>query len=165
MAIELRGAFASRTEAETIALGRALAPLLEPDDVIALSGDLGAGKTCLTKGVAAGLGVSEHVTSPTFNIMLEHHGRLELYHFDLYRLERADQLEDIDFFGTLEAGGVSLIEWGERFPQAMPEDYLAVEISIAEDDSRSFTLVCFGPRAERLASAWIAACGDAAVTG
>ncbi|TDB39450.1 MAG: tRNA (adenosine(37)-N6)-threonylcarbamoyltransferase complex ATPase subunit type 1 TsaE [Actinobacteria bacterium] len=156
MAISLKGAIASRTEAETIALGGMLAPLLEPDDVIALSGDLGAGKTCLTKGVASGLGVVEHVTSPTFNIMLEHHGRLTLYHFDLYRLERADQLEDIDFFAALEAGGACIIEWGERFPERMPEDYLAVEISIAEDDTRHFTLVAYGPRGDRLANAWLA---------
>ncbi|PKQ37079.1 MAG: tRNA (adenosine(37)-N6)-threonylcarbamoyltransferase complex ATPase subunit type 1 TsaE [Actinobacteria bacterium HGW-Actinobacteria-1] len=157
MPVTLPDAITSRTEAETIALGTMLAPLLEPDDVVALSGDLGAGKTCLTKGVAAGLGVAEHVTSPTFNIMLEHHGRLELYHFDLYRLERADQLEDIDFFATLEAGGACIIEWGERFPAAMPEDYLAVEISIAEDDTRHFTLVAYGPRGERLANAWLSA--------
>ncbi len=162
MAVTLTDALVTRTEAETIALGRLLAPLLEPGDVIALSGDLGAGKTCLTKGVAMGLGVAEHVTSPTFNIMLEHHGRIDLYHFDLYRLERADQLEDIDFFGTLEAGGVSLIEWGERFPEQMPDDYLAVEIAIAPDDTRRLTLVAFGPRAERLADAWVAAAGGEA---
>ena len=157
MPVTIPDAITSRSEAETIALGGLLAPLLEPMDVIALSGDLGAGKTCLTKGVAAGLGVAEHVTSPTFNIMLEHRGRLDLYHFDLYRLERADQLVDIDFFGTLEAGGVSLVEWGERFPEAMPEDYLAAEISIDDEDVRHFTLLAYGPRAERLGRDWIAA--------
>lgn len=159
MAITLADAIVTRSEADTIAVGRALAPLLEPGDVVALSGDLGAGKTCLTKGVAAGLGVQEHVTSPTFNILLEHHGRLDLYHFDLYRLQRADQLEDIDFFGTLEAGGVSLIEWGERFPGAMPDDHLAVQIGIAENECRHFTLVAHGPRGQQLASAWVAAVG------
>lgn len=157
MATVMRDALISRSEAETVSLGRELAPLLRAMDVVALSGDLGAGKTCLTRGVSAGLGVVENVTSPTFNIMLEHHGRLDLYHFDLYRLERAEQLVDIDFFGTLEAGGVSLIEWGERFPGAMPEDYLAVEISIDEDDSRRFALIAHGPRAEELAAAWVAA--------
>ncbi|MCE5191395.1 MAG: tRNA (adenosine(37)-N6)-threonylcarbamoyltransferase complex ATPase subunit type 1 TsaE [Actinomycetia bacterium] len=159
MATTLADAIVSRSEADTFAAGRALAPLLRPGDVVALSGDLGAGKTCLTKGVAAGLGIQEQVTSPTFNILLEHHGRLDLYHFDLYRLQRADQLEDIDFFGTLEAGGVSIIEWGERFPGAMPDDHLAVEIGIAEDECRHFTLVARGPRGRQLASAWVAAVG------
>ena len=85
---------------------RALAPLLVAGDVVLLSGDLGAGKTQLTKGVAEGLGVAEPVTSPTFNILLVHQGRLPLYHFDLYRLERADELEDLDYYATLEADGV-----------------------------------------------------------
>ena len=82
------------------------------------------------KGVAAGLGVAEPVTSPTFNILLVHPGRLPLYHFDLYRLERAEQLEDIDFYGTLEAGGVSRRSSGATgSPTALPDDRLAVRIA------------------------------------
>lgn len=154
----------SPTEVTTHRAGELLAGLLEPGDVVSLSGDLGAGKTCLVKGVAAGLGVAENITSPTFNIMLEHHGRLELFHFDLYRLERAEQLEDIDFFGSTEAGGVSFIEWGERFPEALPEDHLSVELLIDEDDARRLLLNPSGPRASALADAWsraFAAVGDA----
>ena len=90
--------------------------------MVVLSGDLGAGKTQLTKGLAAGLGVVEPVTSPTFNILLVHEGRIPLYHFDLYRLEFAEQLDDLDYWGTLEADGVSVVEWGDRFAEAIPEE-------------------------------------------
>lgn len=147
----------SASEAQTVGLGRVLAPLLAPDDVLSLTGDLGAGKTALVKGIAWGLGVIEPVVSPTFNILLVHRGRLALEHFDLYRLETEAQLEDVDFFETLESGGVSLIEWGERFPAALPADHLAVSIRITGDSEREITLVPSGPRSEDLGRAWAAA--------
>ncbi|HSK46403.1 MAG TPA: tRNA (adenosine(37)-N6)-threonylcarbamoyltransferase complex ATPase subunit type 1 TsaE, partial [Coriobacteriia bacterium] len=81
----------------TQACGAQLAHLVDAGDVLLLTGDLGAGKTQLTKGLAAGLGVAEPVTSPTFNMLLVHEGRVPLYHFDLYRLDRADQLDDLDY--------------------------------------------------------------------
>ena len=124
-----------------------------------LSGDLGAGKTQLTKGLAAGLGVAEPVTSPTFNILLVHQGRLPLYHFDLYRLERAEQLEDLDFCGTLEADGVSVVEWGDRFAEALPADGLVVSHAASTgDDERGLEVRAARPRGERLALAWADAC-------
>lgn len=149
------------SEEETSAAGRLLAPLLAPNDVVALTGDLGAGKTALVKGVAAGLGVTEPVVSPTFNILLVHEGRLTLYHFDLYRLEDASQLEDVDFYGMLEAGGTSLIEWGERFPSALPADHLAVVLRIRGDYEREIALVPGGPRSTALARAWLDAVEEA----
>ena len=145
------------SEQATREAGRALAGLLEPNDVLALTGDLGAGKTALTKGVGRGLGVCENVVSPTFNILLVHEGRLTLFHLDLYRLDSAAQLEDIDFFGTLEAGGVSVIEWGERFPEALPADHLSVVMRITGDESREITLVPGGTRSAELALAWATA--------
>ncbi|HEY5540545.1 MAG TPA: tRNA (adenosine(37)-N6)-threonylcarbamoyltransferase complex ATPase subunit type 1 TsaE [Coriobacteriia bacterium] len=141
----------------TEALGEAVAPLLRGGDVLLLSGDLGAGKTQLTKGVARGLGVVEPVTSPTFNILLVHEGRLPLYHFDLYRLETAHQVDDLDYWGTLEADGVSVVEWGDRFPDAMPADGLIVRISITDDDARRLELEPLGERGSQLAAAWAAA--------
>ncbi|GAB4284235.1 MAG: tRNA (adenosine(37)-N6)-threonylcarbamoyltransferase complex ATPase subunit type 1 TsaE [Coriobacteriia bacterium] len=152
-------AFTSRSAEDTRDLGRALAMALQPDDVVTLTGDLGAGKTRLTQGVATGLGVAEAVTSPTFNILLEHRGSLTLYHFDLYRLERADQLEDIAFWETLEAGGVSMIEWGERFPEALPDDHLAVVITIEPDGSRRLVPEARGERAAQLLARWESAAG------
>jgi tRNA threonylcarbamoyladenosine biosynthesis protein TsaE len=90
-------AFTTRSEQESVRAGELLAPLLRPGDVVALAGDLGAGKTQIVKGVARGLGAGEPVTSPTFNLLLVHPGVLPLYHFDLYRLERE---EDLDVLGA-----------------------------------------------------------------
>lgn len=149
-------------EAETREAGAKLAPLLEPGDVVSLTGDLGAGKTVLVKGVAAGLGVPEVVGSPTFNILLVHPGRLMLNHFDLYRLDRADQLEDVDFWGVTESGGVTFVEWGERFPEALPADHLSVSLRITGDDSREISLEPHGERASVLAGEWAGAAAGGA---
>jgi tRNA threonylcarbamoyladenosine biosynthesis protein TsaE len=149
--------------AATCTCGEALAPLLEPDDVIALTGDLGAGKTQLTKGIAIGLGVPDPVTSPTFNILLVHDGdALVLNHIDLYRLDRAEQLEDLDYFGTLESGGVSVVEWGDRFAEAIPADCVIVRLHITGDETREIEIEGRGSRGERLASAWASACSAGA---
>jgi tRNA threonylcarbamoyladenosine biosynthesis protein TsaE len=145
--------------AETAACGRALAHLVRAGDVVVLSGDLGAGKTQLTKGLAEGLGVVEPVTSPTFNILLVHEGRVPLYHFDLYRLEDADELVDLDYFATLEADGVSVVEWGDRFADAMPSEGLCVAITIEGDEARRLAITPIGTRGETLASEWLQACG------
>lgn len=140
---------------ETIELGRQLSACLRPDDVVLLSGDLGAGKTQFSKGVAAGLGVSADVTSPTFNILIEYEGSsLMLYHFDLYRLEDAEELEDIDFYGMLESGGVSLVEWGDKFPDAMPDEYLDVRIAVDGDGVRHLTATGRGDAGQRLEEAF-----------
>lgn len=146
------------------ALGEAVAVGMQAGDVVLLSGDLGAGKTQLTKGVARGLGVAEPVTSPTFNILLVHEGRLTLNHFDLYRLEQVGQLEDIDYFGTLESDGVSVVEWGDRFPWALPQDGLDVTITITGDEDREVEFRPLGPRGSELADGFVAAAaalGDA----
>lgn len=153
----MRAGFTTASADETERSGFALAALLEPADVIALSGDLGAGKTHLVQGVARGLAVEGAVGSPTFNILLVHRGRLPLYHFDLYRLEREDDLEDIGFFETLEGDGASMIEWGDRFPRALPDDHLLVTIRRTGDDGRSFALEASGERSVALAMAWAGA--------
>lgn len=144
--------------AATIACGVALAPFVERGDVVVLSGDLGAGKTQLTKGLATGLGVVEPVTSPTFNILLVHEGRIPLYHFDLYRLERSEQLTDLDYWGTLEADGVSAVEWGDRFDESIPDQCVIVRILVIDDDARSLQIDPRGQRGQALALAWAGAC-------
>jgi tRNA threonylcarbamoyladenosine biosynthesis protein TsaE len=145
-------------ESGTQAAGRALAPLVARGDVLVLSGDLGAGKTQLTKGLAAGLGVVEAVTSPTFNILLVHEGSITLNHFDLYRLEAAEQLEDIDYWGTLESDGVSVVEWGDRFAEAVPDECVVVRIHVTGDEARSIEVEPHGARGFALAHEWAEAC-------
>lgn len=110
------GVYVSGSQDATIALGRALGGLLHAGDVLVLTGDLGAGKTQLTKGIAAGMGVADDVTSPTFTIEMVYEGAsMPLYHFDLYRLYDPDQLEDTGLFDVLGADGPCVIEWGEQF--------------------------------------------------
>lgn len=139
---------------DTIRLGEAIAGLMEMNDCVVLSGDLGAGKTQFAKGFAAGLGVDDEITSPTFNILFEYVGdELPLLHFDLYRLDEEDELTDIDFFGLLESGAVCLIEWGDKFPAAMPDERIDVQITVADDETRTVVITGHGTRGERLEAA------------
>lgn len=140
---------------ETQAYARLLAPLLEAGDVITLDGDLGAGKTHFTQGLASGLGIAEIPTSPTFNLMIAYdQGRIPLYHFDLYRLEEAEELEDIAFYDYVEADGVACVEWAGKFEDEMPEDRLALSIMVNEDNSRTIEIRALGARSQKLLAAW-----------
>ena len=116
--------------AATENLGKALGRLLANGDVVCLTGGLGAGKTLLAKGAAAALGAAaEEVTSPTFTIMNVYQGRkLEIRHFDLYRLNRSEELEDIGFAEYAGGDGVTLIEWAELFAAELPEEYLQITL-------------------------------------
>lgn len=121
--VAAEGRVHSAAPEETTAFGRQLAQALAPGDVVGLDGDLGAGKTCLIQGIAEGLGVTDVVSSPTFILLNIYDGAagLRLYHFDLYRLTTADELEEIgatEFFG--EPGGISLVEWANRLPEVLP---------------------------------------------
>ncbi len=148
--------FVAHTDSEraTEQLGEELGGLALPGDVVLLSGDLGAGKTHLTKGIARGLGVTEEITSPTFNLVLVHEGRMPLYHVDLYRLDRADQLEDIGYFDALEGGGIAVVEWGDRFADARPADVVEVRLEIEGDEARVLRVAARGDRGDALACAW-----------
>lgn len=127
---------------ETQALGKKLAESLRPGDVIAYFGDLGAGKTAFTRGVAEGLGVSEQVTSPTYTIVNEYlSGRLPLFHFDMYRLGSSDELFDIGWEDYLARGGVCTVEWSENVEDALQD---AIRVTIEKDpvepDTRRITI-------------------------
>lgn len=124
------GTFVSTTTEQTIAFGQVLGKLLQAGDVLVLTGDLGAGKTQLTKGIAAGMGVTDDVTSPTFTIEMVYEGAtMPLYHFDLYRLNDPDQLEDTGLYDALESDGPTIIEWGEQFAEQIGERTLDVYVS------------------------------------
>ena len=121
--------FLTRSEAETEALGSRLAERLRPGAVVACRGDLGLGKTAFTRGLARGLGCRERVTSPTFTIVNEYEGgRLPLFHFDLYRLEGAEDLFDIGWDDYLDRGGVCAVEWSERAAEALPPETVFVTL-------------------------------------
>ena len=132
-------------------LGLLLGRHLKDGDVLCLSGDLGAGKTLLSRGIATSLGVEpEAVTSPTFAIMNVYEGReLEIRHFDLYRLNRPEELEDIGFAEYAGGEGVTLIEWAELFSEQLPEEYLQVVLR-HEGAGRRAVLEAHGRRSEQL---------------
>ena len=144
---------ASRSVAETQRLGELLGEALEGGDVVALSGELGAGKTCLTQGIARGLGVdpSVPITSPSFTLVGEYPGRLVLRHADFYRVESYARLEDAGFDDLLDPSGVLVVEWPERFPEALPKERLEVEIELISEAERRLNLRGRGARAEELA--------------
>ena len=124
------GTFVSSSTAETIVLGEKCGELLAAGDVLVLTGDLGAGKTQFTKGIARGMGISADVTSPTFTIEMVYEGSvMPLYHFDLYRLNDSSQLDDIGLFDAMESDGPTVIEWGEQFADDIGDDRADVFIS------------------------------------
>lgn len=124
------GIFVSSSTAETIALGEKCGELLAAGDVLVLTGDLGAGKTQFTKGIARGMGITADVTSPTFTIeMVYEGGMMPLYHFDLYRLNDSSQLDDIGLFDAMESDGPTVIEWGEQFADDIGDERVDVFIS------------------------------------
>lgn len=140
--------YLSNSEQQTSEIGAAFAKQLEKNDVVAFFGDLGAGKTWFTKGMAKGMGIEEYVTSPTFALLNEYEGKLPLYHFDMYRITDGDSLYDIGFFDYLEKGGVCAIEWSENILPFLPENYYRVEIGRAgQDNERIITIEKAGEKA------------------
>ena len=132
--------FITNSPAETEAVGAKLAGILIAGAVIAYKGDLGAGKTAFTRGLARGLGTKESVTSPTYTIVNEYlSGRLPLFHFDMYRLHSADELFDIGWEDYLDRGGVCAVEWSENVADAL-EDPITVTIEKLGEDSRRITI-------------------------
>ena len=136
---------------ETEALGRTLGTLIAPGDVVALSGELGAGKTVLVRGIVSGAGSMAHVASPTFTLIREYPGFVSLFHADLYRLDSADQLDDIGLDEIFERGGIVLIEWAERAGPYLPPAHLWISITFGPgEDERELHFTARGPRYEEI---------------
>lgn len=144
---------ADATEAAGAALGR----VVRAGDVVALCGDLGAGKTTFVRGVALGAGAdADEVASPTFALINEYPGRVVIAHLDLYRLERERELDDIGFDDLLDRPEVAaVIEWADRFAHRLPRDHLRIELTHA-GDARALAATATGPRSAALLAAWTA---------
>jgi tRNA threonylcarbamoyladenosine biosynthesis protein TsaE len=143
----------THSESETEALGAALGRLLRPGDVLALVGDLGAGKTCLARGVARGLGIDEPVTSPTFILVAEYKaaGGFPLYHADCYRLEQAAaEAQAIGLDELLLDDGVAIVEWAERIEPLLPPDHLRITLTALNNTRRKLAFEPHGVRSTEL---------------
>jgi len=157
--------FLSGGPGDTHRTGASLAGFLQPDDVVALYGDLGSGKTVLAQGICSGLCVSGPVTSPTYTLIQEYRGflggkqtvpsvEIKIYHFDFYRISSLREIDDLDPSGYFEAGGVCLIEWAERGEIFLPENHLSVRLARigADPERRRIVITAPGIRGIRLES-------------
>ena len=151
MALQWTEIATTQSAQDTKNVAAALAMVVGPGDVITLDGDLGAGKTQFTQGIAEELDIEGSVTSPTFNLVISYDdGCMPLYHFDLYRLEDPAELEDIDFYGIVEGDGVSCIEWASKFLDDMPEDRLEVFLEVTGEHSRTIKARALGSAGQLL---------------
>ncbi len=134
--------------AETKALGEKIGKKLQGGEVIALTGELGAGKTCLTQGLALGLGVNprEYVTSPSFSLIKEYRGRFPLYHFDIFRLNGREELEELGYEEYFYGEGITVIEWAEKAEGLLPAAHLHIELSVLDKNGRQIRIIPFGQR-------------------
>ncbi|WP_396954771.1 tRNA (adenosine(37)-N6)-threonylcarbamoyltransferase complex ATPase subunit type 1 TsaE [Neobacillus sp. YIM B06451] len=140
--------YKSSSMEETVSLAKRLGGMLEPGDVITLEGDLGAGKTTFTKGLAQGLGIKRMVNSPTFTIIKEYHGRLPLYHMDVYRV--TNESEDLGFDEYFEGEGVTVVEWAHLIRDQLPENRLEIQLNHEPNGGRRILFKPKGFRYERL---------------
>lgn len=132
--------YVSSSPEETFNLAGEFAKKIKPGDIIALDGELGAGKTILVKGIAAAFGINDHITSPTFNIVKEYIGREKLYHFDVYRIDDVDELFEIGFEEYLNDGAICIIEWASLIEEVLPKDIIHVKIEGSGYDNRILTI-------------------------
>ncbi len=139
----------SKSAEETHRLGAQLAQRLEPQDVLALTGEIGSGKTTFVQGMAEGLGVAPGlVASPSFVLVKVYRGRIPLVHADLFRLEGLEEAATVGIEEFYESDGVTVVEWGTQVPGVLPEDFLEICFSVIDPDTRKLTLVPHGPRYE-----------------
>ena len=142
----------SRHPEQTQQLGRQLGELARPGDVVLLVGKLGAGKTCLTQGIAWGLGIEEYAASPSFMLVRELYGRMPLYHLDFYRLENLEEIAELGLDEYFYGRGVSVVEWAERAFSLLPPQHLLIEIDYISDSERRLRLKPKGKRYREMAA-------------
>lgn len=142
--------FIIENKEKTKCFGEYLGSLLQKGDVICLNGDLGTGKTTMSKSIGFGMGIEDYITSPTFAIINEYYGNLNLYHFDTYRLTSDADVEYLGFDEYFYGDGVCIIEWADRIKDALPENYLEINLERIDEEKRKYNLVAVGKRAEEL---------------
>lgn len=145
--------FITNTVEETIELGKKIGRSLNPGDIVCIDGDLGSGKTHLTKGIALGLGIYEHITSPTFNIVNEYEGRIKLYHFDVYRVNDPDEIAAIGFDEYIFSDAASVIEWSDYIKELIPDDHIQINIVNESETRRNINIRFFGKRYDNIKEA------------
>ncbi|MBA7597580.1 tRNA threonylcarbamoyladenosine biosynthesis protein TsaE [subsurface metagenome] len=136
----------SNSPEETQEFGARLGQLAQPGDVFLLVGKLGAGKTCLTQGIAWGLGIDEYAASPSFVLVRELYGRLPLYHVDFYRLENLEEIAELGLDEYFYGNGVSVVEWAEKALSLLPPEHLLIEMEYISDNERRLKLKPSGKR-------------------
>jgi len=129
--------FTTRSEKETFELGYKISKELKAGDTISLEGDLGTGKTVLTKGIASGLGIGNPITSPTFTLVNSYEGRCKLHHFDVYRVGGSEELLEIGWEEYFTDDAICIVEWGDRIPDILPENTIIIRLERDERDSGS----------------------------
>jgi tRNA threonylcarbamoyladenosine biosynthesis protein TsaE len=139
---------------ETAALARSIGEKLRKGDVLALSGELGSGKTCFTGGLARGLGVDEHyqITSPTFTLINEYPAECPLYHFDVYRLDGCSDLDDLGCDEYFSGKGVVVIEWAEKIAEVIPETAIYIDFEYLDENKRKITIKCLPGRLKEIST-------------
>ncbi|MFC1899424.1 tRNA (adenosine(37)-N6)-threonylcarbamoyltransferase complex ATPase subunit type 1 TsaE [Chloroflexota bacterium] len=138
--------YISYSTKQTQELGARIGKIAKEGDVLLLNGNLGAGKTCLTQGIARGLGIKEHALSPSFMLVRELYGRLPLYHIDLYRLNNLAEITDLGLDEYLYGNGICVVEWAEKGISLLPAEHLLVKIEHRSETERSFSLQSHGKR-------------------
>ncbi|MCT4508847.1 MAG: tRNA (adenosine(37)-N6)-threonylcarbamoyltransferase complex ATPase subunit type 1 TsaE [Tepidibacter sp.] len=138
-----------KNEQETSEIGYRLGQLLNKGDVVCLIGDLGAGKTTITKSIAKALEVDDYITSPTFTIVNEYDGRYSLYHFDVYRISSSEDMYEIGFEEYVYGEGICIIEWANLIEDILPDEYINIELNY-KDDGREMILTAYGKHYENI---------------
>ena len=132
--------FVTHSAEETIQLGKKIGSLLQPGAIIAMEGNLAAGKTTITKGIAESLGIEETITSPTLTLISEYEGKMPLYHMDVYRLDSCEDFINLGVEDLMYGEGVSIIEWSERVREELPKSTITLRLEVREDGGRDITL-------------------------
>lgn len=132
--------FVTHSAEETIQLGKKIGSMLQPGAIIAMEGNLAAGKTTITKGIAESLGIEETITSPTFTLISEYEGKMPLYHMDVYRLDSCEDFINLGVEDLMYGDGVSIIEWSERVREELPKSIITLRLEVRGDGGRDITL-------------------------